>query len=110
MPAPEFSRPTVLLIAPDARIFSFIDPAFKTSEFQLIHVESIERAETWLQRHQPRAMVLDIEEMEDPGWDFLKFFPKADDMGEQVPVVAITTPVDSSKALDLGASLAVSKP
>jgi signal transduction histidine kinase/DNA-binding response OmpR family regulator len=110
MPAPEFSRPTVLLIAPDAKIFSFIDPVFKTSEFQLIHVENIERAETWLQRHQPRAVVLDIEEMENPGWDFLKFFPKANDTGEQVPIVAITTPIDSTKALDLGAALSVSKP
>jgi len=110
MPAPEFSRPTVLLVAPDAQIFSFIDPVFKTSEFQLIHVESIERAETWLQRHQPRAVVLDIEEIENPGWDFLKFFPKANDTGEQIPIVAITTPIDSTKALDLGAALAVSKP
>src|SRR6478609_6131743 len=110
MPAPEFSRPTVLLIAPDAQIFSFIDPAFKTSEFQLIHVESIERAETWLQRHQPRAVVLDIAEMENLGWDFLKFFPKGEATGEQVPIVAITTPRDSTKALDLGAALAVSRP
>jgi signal transduction histidine kinase/CheY-like chemotaxis protein len=110
MPAPEFSRPTVLLIAPDAQIFSFIDPVFKTSEFQLIHVENIERAETWLQRHQPRAVVLDIEEMEDPGWNFLKFFPKANDTGEQIPIVAITRPIDSTKALDLGAALVVSKP
>jgi signal transduction histidine kinase/CheY-like chemotaxis protein len=110
MPAPEFSRPTVLLIAPDAQTFSFIDPAFKTSEFQLIHVESLERAETWLQRHQPRAVLLDIEGTENPGWDFLRFFSKVEDPGEQVPIVAITAPKDSTKALDLGAALAVSKP
>ena len=85
MPAPEFSRPTVLLIAPDAQAFSLVDPAFKTSEFQLIHVESLERAETWLQRHQPRAVVLDIEELGNPGWDFLRFFPKQEDAGEQIP-------------------------
>ena len=29
MPAPEFSRPTVLLIAPDAQMFSLIDPVFQ---------------------------------------------------------------------------------
>ncbi|HET9166500.1 MAG TPA: ATP-binding protein [Candidatus Angelobacter sp.] len=110
MPSPEFSRPTVLLIAPDARMFSLIDPLFKTAEFQLIHVESLERAETWLQRHRPRAVVLDIEEMEDPGWNFLKFFPKANDTAEQIPIVAITRPIDSTKALDLGAALVVSKP
>jgi len=110
MPAPEFSRPTVLLIAPDLETFALVDPAFKTSEFQLIHVESLERAETWLQRHQPRAMVLDIEEMGNPGWDFLRFFPKSEDAGEQIPVIAVTTPRDSGQALDFGAALAISKP
>jgi CheY-like chemotaxis protein len=110
MPAPEFSRPTVLLIAPDAKTFSLIDPAFKTSEFQLIHVESLERAETWLQRHQPRAVVLDIEELGNPGWDFLRFFPKPEDTAEQVPVIAVAVPRDADRALDSGAALAVSKP
>jgi signal transduction histidine kinase/CheY-like chemotaxis protein len=110
MPAPEFSRPTVLLIAPDAQIFSLIDPVFKTSEFQLIHVQSMERAETWLERHQPRAVVLDIEGTENQGWDFLRFFPKQEGPGEQIPIVAITAPKDSTKALDQGAALAVSKP
>jgi signal transduction histidine kinase/CheY-like chemotaxis protein len=110
MPAPEFSRPTVLLIAPDAQAFSLIDPVFKTSEFQLIHVESLERAETWLQRHEPRAVVLDIEGLGNPGWDFLRFFPKPEDPAEQVPVIAIAAPRDSTQALDSGAALAVSKP
>lgn len=110
MPAPEFSRPTLLLIAPDAQTFSLIDPSFKTSEFQLIHVESLERAETWLQRHQPRAVVLDVEGLGNPGWDFLRFFPKPDDPNEQIPVIAVTTPRDSRQALDSGAALAISKP
>jgi signal transduction histidine kinase/CheY-like chemotaxis protein len=110
MPAPEFSRPTVLLIAPDAQAFSLTDPVFKTSEFQLIHVESLERAETWLQRHQPRAVVLDIEGLGNPGWDFLRFFPKPEDPAEQIPVIAIAAPMDSTQALDSGAALAVSKP
>lgn len=110
MPAPEFSRPTVLLIAPDLQTFALIDPAFKSSEFQLIHVESLERAETWLQRHQPRAMVLDIEELGNAGWDFLRFFPKPENAGEQVPVITVTTPQDSNQALDYGAALAISKP
>ncbi len=110
MPAPEFSRPTVLLIAPEAQTFSLIDPAFKTSEFQLIHVESLERAETWLQRHQPRAVVLDIEGLGNPGWDFLRFFPKPEDTSEQIPVIAVTAPRDSNQALDSGAALGISKP
>ena len=110
MPAPEFSRPTVLLIAPDAQMFSLIDPVFKTSEFQLIHVESLERAETWMQRHRPRAVVLDISELGIPGWDFLRFFPKQEDAAEEVPIIVVTAPLDSTRALDSGATLAVSKP
>jgi signal transduction histidine kinase/CheY-like chemotaxis protein len=109
MPAPEFSRPTVLLIAPDPQTFSLIDPAFKTSQFQLIHVESMERAETWLQRHQPRAVVLDIDGLGNPGWDFLRFFPKPQNSGE-IPVIAVTAPRDATRALDSGAALAISKP
>jgi signal transduction histidine kinase/CheY-like chemotaxis protein len=110
MPVPEFSRPTVLLIAPDVQAFALVDPVFKTSEFQLIHVESLERAETWLQRHQPRAVVLDIEELGNPAWDFLRFFPKPQGAAEQVPLIAVVAPADSDQALDLGASLAISKP
>lgn len=110
MPVPEFSRPTVLLIAPDLQTFTLVDPAFKTSEFQLIHVESLERAETWLQRHQPRAVVLDIEELGNPAWDFLRFFPKPQGAAEQVPLIAVVASADSDQALDLGAALAISKP
>jgi len=110
MPAPEFSRPTVLLISPDAQAFTLVDPSFKTSEFQLIHVESLERAETWLQRHQPRAVVLDIEGLGNPGWDFLRFFPKPEEPSEQIPVIAVASPRDSTQALDSGAALAISKP
>lgn len=109
MPSPEFSRPTVLLIAPDAQTFSLLDPSFKTSEFQLIHVESLDRAETWLQRHQPRAVVVDLEELGNPGWDFLRFFPRPAE-GEQVPIIALAAPRDGTRALDSGAALAISKP
>lgn len=109
-PAPEFSRPTVLLIAPELQTFTLVDHSFKISEFQLIHVESLERAETWMQRHQPRAVVLDIEGIGDPAWDFLRFFPKQPEADEQTPIIAVTVPRESTKALDMGATLAVSKP
>jgi signal transduction histidine kinase/CheY-like chemotaxis protein len=110
IPAPEFSKPVVLLITPDAHAFALVDPEFKTSELQLIHVESLERAETWLQRHQPRAVVLDIDELGNAGWDFLRFFQKPEDAGEQVPIIAVTAPRDATRALDEGAALAISKP
>ena len=110
MPAPEFSRPAVLLIDPDPDMFTLLEPVFRTSEFQLIHVESQERAETWLQRHKPSAVVCDIHPEGTTGWNFLRFFPQPEDAVDHVPIIAVTTPADSPKALDMGAALAISKP
>jgi signal transduction histidine kinase/CheY-like chemotaxis protein len=110
MPAPEFSRPAVLLITPEQDLFPMLDQAFRTSEFQLIHVESQERAETWLQRHRPAAVVCDIEDMGAAAWNYLRYFPQSANPLEQVPVIAVTAPPESKRALELGAALVISKP
>lgn len=110
MPAPEFSRPAVLLITPEQNLFPMLEPVFRNSEFQLIHVESLERAETWLQRHRPVAVVCDIGDMGAAAWDYLRFFPQPANPLEQVPVIAVTAPMDSKRALESGAALAISKP
>ncbi|HET8891340.1 MAG TPA: ATP-binding protein [Candidatus Angelobacter sp.] len=110
MPAPEFSRPVVLLITPVQDLFPMLEPIFRTSEFQLIHVESLERAETWLQRHKPVAVVCDIGDMGAAAWDYLRFFPQPANPLEQVPVIAVTPPMESRRALELGSALAISKP
>lgn len=110
MPAPEFSRPVVLLITPVQDLFPMLEPVFRTSEFQLIHVESLERAETWLQRHKPVAVVCDIGDMGAAAWDYLRFFPQPANPLEQVPVIAVTPPMESRRALELGSALAISKP
>ena len=106
MSAPEFSRPAVLLIDADPNAFSMLEPAFRTSEFQLIHVESVERGENWLERHKPSAVICEMESS--TAWDFLRFFPQAP--GVQVPFVAVTTPESWPRALDMGAILAISRP
>ncbi|HEY1937841.1 MAG TPA: ATP-binding protein [Candidatus Angelobacter sp.] len=108
MPAPEFSRDAVLLIDSDPDTFSLLEPVFRTSEFQLIHVESLERAETWLQRHLPTAIVCDM--TSSAAWDFLRFFQQPMEAMEQIPIVALAAPENSSRALDMGASLAISRP
>jgi CheY-like chemotaxis protein len=110
MPAPEFSRSAVLLITPEQDLFPMLEQAFRTSEFQLIHVENLERAETWLQRHRPVAVVCDIGDMGASAWDYLRYFPHAANPLEQVPVIAVTAPLESQRALELGAALAISKP
>ena len=106
MPSPEFSRSAVLLIDSEQNTFSMLEPDFRTSEFQLIHMESLERAESWLQRHRPGAVVCDMSSS--TAWDFLRFFPQQ--QGVAVPFVAVTTPEDLPRAIELGASLAISRP
>jgi signal transduction histidine kinase/CheY-like chemotaxis protein len=108
IPSPEFSRSAVLLIDGETSAFSMLEPVFRTSEFQLIHMESLERAETWLERHKPGAVVCAMESS--TAWDFLRFFTQDHGALEGVPFVAVSTPEDLPRALDLGAVLAMSRP
>jgi len=108
MPSPEFSRSAVLLIDSEPNTFAMLEPDFRTSEFQLIHMESLERAESWLQRHTPGAVVCDMDSS--TAWDFLRFFPRQAGALEAAPFVAVTTPEDLPRAMELGATLAISRP
>jgi signal transduction histidine kinase/DNA-binding response OmpR family regulator len=106
MPAPEFSRSAVLLIDTDPDAFAMLEPAFRTSEFQLIHVESLERAENWLQRHSAGAVICELNSS--AAWEFLRFFSRG--AHTTIPFMAMTTAEDAAKALELGAAFALSKP
>jgi signal transduction histidine kinase/DNA-binding response OmpR family regulator len=108
IPSPEFSRSAVLLIDGETSAFSMLEPVFRTSEFQLIHMESLERAETWLQRHSPGAVICAMSSS--AAWDFLRFFRQQHGTQDGVPFVAVSTPEDLPRALDLGAVLAMSRP
>jgi CheY-like chemotaxis protein len=43
-------------------------------------------------------------------WDFLRFFQQPMEAMEQIPIVALAAPENSPRALDMGASLAISRP
>jgi signal transduction histidine kinase/CheY-like chemotaxis protein len=103
-PTPDLTASPVLLIDEDPNTFALLEPVFRTSEFQLIHVESLERAETWLQRHKPDAVVCEMSSS--VAWDFLRFFPLKD----ATPFIAVTIVEDFSNAMDLGATLAIGRP
>ncbi len=104
IPTPDLTRPAVLLIDQDPNAFGGLEPVFSTSEFQLIHVENLDRAETWLQRHKPDVVVCEMSSSS--AWDFLRYFPR-----EAPPLfIAVTIEEDFSKAADLGAVLAISRP
>ncbi len=87
--SPEFSRSAILLIDSEQTTFSMLEPAFRPSEFQLIHVETLERAENWLLRHKPSAVVCDM--ASSTAWDFLRFFPKPAGVSEVAPFIAVVT-------------------
>src|SRR6185312_8846755 len=55
--ATEFHRPVVLLVNHDPDTFARIEPAFRTSEFQLLYAEDPQSAGRWLKGHTPVAVV-----------------------------------------------------
>jgi signal transduction histidine kinase/CheY-like chemotaxis protein len=111
MPAPEFSRSAVLLIDAEVDTFLALEPFFRKSEFQLIHVENVDRAEAWLERHTPEAIVCDLGPDDSPAWNLLKFFRQQQNEAlRNVPFVAVTSEEGAPKALALGATHSVSKP
>ncbi len=72
LPAHEFARPVVLLADPRYDRFTSLEPTFRSSEFQLVHVASMEDATRWLEQHVPAAIVCNLDAFGGSGWDFLR--------------------------------------
>lgn len=111
LPAPEFNRAAVLLIEDSIETFTALEAHFRKSEFQLIHVEDLDRARRWLERHTPIAIISDIYIGDFPVWDFLKSL--RDDQrrrGHEVPVIAVSAYDDGTKAPSHGADMFLKKP
>src|SRR5262249_49908526 len=51
--AREFNRPPVLLIEDNAEAFTSLEPLFRDSEFQLVQMNTLDRAQRWLSLHTP---------------------------------------------------------
>lgn len=111
LPVPEFSRAPVLLIEGDAGTFTALETHFRKSEFQLIHVENLDRAQQWLERHTPVAIISDIYLDGFPIWDFLKSLrDEQRRSGHEVPVIAVSAYDDGSNASSHGADVFLKKP
>ena len=93
LPAHEFSRPVVLLADPHSEVFTPIEPAFRNSEFQLVHVGSLQDASKWLEQHVPAAIVCNLDAFGGPGWDFLRAAVRRSPSTavRQVPFVALVS-------------------
>ncbi|HEY6352704.1 MAG TPA: ATP-binding protein [Candidatus Angelobacter sp.] len=111
LPVPDFHRLPVLLVEDNPEIFSVLEPYFRRSEFQLIHVQSIDRAQQWLARHTAEAIVSDIYLDGSPSWDFLASLKKQYRNAEKkVPLIAISIYEHESRALSAGADVFLKKP
>src|SRR5579864_7150837 len=109
MPSVEFHRAAVLLIDDNVESFTFLESQLRNSEYQLVHMETLDRAQQWLERHKPVAVIADIYLDGVPSWEFLKFF-KTREASRSTPVIAISMYDDGAKALSCGVDLFLKKP
>ncbi|HEX2328898.1 MAG TPA: ATP-binding protein [Candidatus Angelobacter sp.] len=102
--AQEFSRPVVLLIDPDYQAFSMRHAAFRSAEFMLVHLESIERARTWVSQNVPAAVICNIHAFGARGWDFLRKEIRESENNalRQVPLIATGRPEEKAWASGAG--------
>jgi len=111
LPVPEFHRLPVLLVEDNPEIFSVLEPYFRRSEFQLIYVQSMDRAQQWLARHNPEAIVSDIYLDGSPCWDFFASLKRQyRNTEKEVPLIAISIYEEESRALSAGADVFLKKP
>lgn len=112
LPAPEFSRPPVLLVDPGQASFSSLEPQFRKSEFQLIHAENLVRARQWLDRHTPEAIILEVaaDNSEATG-EFLNAVREKQRLsGKPAPVIVKGAQHYSAEALSRGADVFLHAP
>jgi signal transduction histidine kinase/CheY-like chemotaxis protein len=101
LPAPEFSRPPVLLMDARSDTFSKLEMHFRKSEFQLIHADNPARARHWLDRHLPEAVISDMEAQWSPIWESLP---------AKVPWIAIISSDENLPSIPLEAGAVCKKP
>src|SRR5262249_15037734 len=107
IPAMEFNRAPVLLIEENPETFAIWEPYFRTSEFQLILMENLDRARQWLDRHAPEALISNIRRERSTMMAFLQSFKE---QNQDIPVIATSLYEEGSSALTYGANIFLKKP
>ncbi|HYX53678.1 MAG TPA: ATP-binding protein [Candidatus Limnocylindrales bacterium] len=103
--AQEFTRPVVLLIDPDYETFAARHEEFRKTEFMLVHMETIERAQEWCARSVPVAVICNIHAFGARGWEFLRTFVREAKNKTLRQVPLITTGRAEERAWALGAGV-----
>ncbi|HZS27658.1 MAG TPA: ATP-binding protein [Candidatus Angelobacter sp.] len=109
--AREFNRAPVLLIDDSVDAFTTIEPYFRDSEFQLVQMNTLERAQRWLQLHVPVAIVANLYLQGSSIGGFLRAYKRNFQNGAKIPpVIAVSAYDDASVAALNGGDIFFKKP
>jgi CheY-like chemotaxis protein len=109
--ARDFNRAPVLLVDDSADAFTAVEPFFRNSEFQLVHMDTLERASKWLAIHTPVAIVANMYLQGSATGAFFKTYKKGLRAGAKKPaVIAVSLYDDASIAALNGADLFFKQP
>jgi len=109
--AREFNREPVLLIDDSPESFAAVEPYFRNSEFQLVYMDTLERASKWLSLHTPVAVIANIYLHGSSIGTFLKNYKRGLDQGVKAPfIIAVSAYDDAAMAVLNGADLFFKKP
>ena len=109
--ARDFNRVPILLIEDGAEAFAMLEPHFRDSEFQLVHMDTLERANRWLSQHHPGAIISNLYLHGSPVGDFFKRYRQSVKSDRKVPpMIGASLYDDASVAALGGADLFFKKP
>ncbi|MGC2695430.1 MAG: ATP-binding protein [Candidatus Angelobacter sp.] len=109
--ARDFNRLPVLLIEDNAEAFATLEPHFRESEFQLVHMDTLERAKRWLGQHTPVAIVANLYLNGSPIGDFFKAYRQSVKHNRKAPPMIAASIYDDAPVASLnGADVFFKKP
>jgi DNA-binding response OmpR family regulator/two-component sensor histidine kinase len=106
-PAPEFHRAPVLILEDDQNAASLYESYLRRSEFQPIVVGDVARAEVWIERHSPEAVLADVYIGDEPAWGFIRALREK---WPVLPLIVTSVHDEAQRALANGATTFLAKP
>lgn len=106
-PLLDFHRAPVLIIEDSPETAAVLESYLRHSEFQPIVFTDVVKAETWIARHTPAAVLADIYMGDEPIWGFMS---NLRDRMPTVPVIVTSAHDESQRAMAKGATVFLMKP
>ena len=107
LPAPEFHRAPVLYVDSDEEAAQTFESWLRDTEFQPILARSIAQANTWISRHTPIALVINLDLEDESPWEFVD---RARDSSVNLPVIVTSAGSERDDVIERGAKAFLSRP